>query len=221
MTTVQSRRFGANFESTFPKPISLHKLPIDQIGDELLGHFMPLGLAPTDIHLIKRNELFDYELKFTLFQGNSEFSLNAQRLRLEFLNAVSFADRNTIVNVITKSQHCVHPPEGTRHAAVLHSHVVFESLEDRSRFFSTRGTRWEQACTEVGVIAYVSPPNWPEQFRVTIEHSLLIQDGAFVHGTTSVAPVEGSIGVAELEAVNQAFENSVAQCGMVFKPLAP
>jgi hypothetical protein len=87
MFKARVRLFGANLESVFPKLIPLGRIGIESLADGLVDQLSPVGLSPDQIATIKVNDLYGYELRFPLFRGNAKYSLNSQRLRLDFMQA--------------------------------------------------------------------------------------------------------------------------------------
>ena len=218
MFNVHIRLFGAGLESTFPRAIPFSQAGLERTAGELLASFSAQGLTPEGLVLTKRNELFDYELRFTLFAGRAEFSLNAQRLKLEFANATGAGDLSTIADVTVRCHQCARPPGDALHHAIFYSHVAFDSADDFSGFFSPPGTRLSPEITQAGVIAYAVEPGWPEPIRVAVDLSQVLPGGAYLHLST-LLPAQ-TITADLLDQVRGGFERSATQCQLQFAPLS-
>jgi hypothetical protein len=223
MFKARVRLFGATLESVFPKPIPLGKLCIDELAEGLLDGLAPIGLTPDQILMLKLNDLFSYELRFPLFRGNANYSLNSQRLRLEFTNAVGPGDVTTIIDTVLK---CLHPfdlPRGTSHIINVARQAEFEPSSDFDNFFSSR-TKWQSnAVKQAGAILYLRLPDWPEEVTVNLERSIVLPSGVFVNTRTILkAPaVENSnsnqskgLTADTFRKVIEIFERAVSECNL-------
>lgn len=224
MYKARIRLFGATIETVFPKPIPVGRLDVDKLAEVLLGGLSPIGLTPDQVAFTKRNDLFDYELRFPLFRGNASFSLNSQRLRLDFMNAVGPADSTAIVDTALK---CFQPfdlPFGTNHIINVWRQAEFESPSDFEPFFSPQGTQWQgPAITHAGAILHLRLPGWTEEVTVTIDKSVQIQAGVFVNTRTSVKiPESGDAKPHQFKTVTadtfgrvtEVFERAVTECNL-------
>jgi hypothetical protein len=217
MFPAQIRLLGVTLESIFPKAVLYSKMNIEQISERLMERFSMQGLLPESLLLNKPNELFDYDLKFSLFRGSAEFSLNSRRLKMNFVDAIKAADISTIVETAAACHQCILPLEGTNHFVMGYAHFAFESAEDFKTFFSTKGTKWENEFISAGIIAHIAEPGWSEPIHTSVDHSILIEGGGYIVWNThfSAALVTTDI----LSKVVQVFEQAALQCQLKFLPL--
>ena len=175
------------------------------------------GLAPEHLFLTKRNELFDYELSFSLFRGSAMFSLNSKRAKVDFINGRLAADLTTITDVVVRYYNCIQCPVGVLNKISANAQFEFESPAAFAEFFSTKGTRWESDFPSAGIIAYLAHPTWNEQIRVILEHSMLLPAGGFIAlSTYHRSPL---ITAELIGQVVELFTDSAAQCHLLPKPL--
>jgi hypothetical protein len=221
MVKVLVRAFQVSWESVFPKPISLARIEIENVAEQLLDELSPIGLTPNEIALVKVNDLFGYELRFPMFRGNATYSLNSQRLRVDFINAVGPADVTTINDTILKCLRPIELPRGTKHGVSVGRQCEFHSLGDFEEFFSPEGTKWDGlSVKQVGVVLHVVLPEWPVEITVTLDRSILISAGVWVHTQTvfdmpdpDTPQLSQSKMTAEaLRGISDRFEKAVEEC---------
>lgn len=204
MFRVQTQLYGASMESHFPKAIPFRKAGTDDFAEALLERFAAQGILAEHLSLRKGDELFDYELKFSLFRGSAEFSLNSRRLKMHFSNATQPGDVETISATAVNCLACLTLPGETDHQVTTFAHFTFSSPDEFQSFFTTRGTRWESDFLQLGIVATLADPEWPKAIRATVEHSLLLEGGGFLMLATSfTAPLVGLERLRELERVLQ------------------
>jgi hypothetical protein len=217
MFKLRTRLFGATFESTFPHPIAFNQPYLAKLGESLSQSLSPVGLTPNQIECITTNVLFGYEVRFPLFRGNANYSLNPQRLRLDFTNAVGPADVTTIIDTVLKCLSPMDIPDGTNHFINVGRHTEFESPGDFEKFFSRETTQWKgDAVKHVGAILYLTLSEWPEEITVNIEPSIVISSGAFVSTRTVLrAPeTEKALTAETFRTVTDIFEKAVSECNL-------
>lgn len=222
MSTVTVRVFQATWESVFPKPVPLSRVPIDSVTEGLLDAVGPLGLIADQITLIKSNELYGYELRFPLFRGNASYSQNAQRVRLDFMNAVGHADVTTIIDTILKCLGPIAFPAGTKHSASVGRQCEFESPEDFKKFFMPDAAKVDPtAVKQAGSICYVTLPEWLSEIVVTLDRSISIKEGIWVHTKTSFeipaldkGESKHSLTAEALREAVDIFEKAVSKCNL-------
>lgn len=186
MFKLRTRLFGTNFESTFPHPVAFNQPYLAKVGESLSQSLSPTGLTPNQIECVTLNVLFGYEIRFPLFRGNASFSLNSQRLRLDFMNAVGPADVTTIIDTVLKCLQPIDLPWGTNHSISVGRQAEFEAPGDFDEFFSPQGTKWQTpAVKQVGAMLYLKLPEWDEEITLFIERSLVLpRTGVFVNTRT-------------------------------------
>jgi hypothetical protein len=224
MFTARVRIFQASWESAFPLPVPFSRIPIESMAENFLGALSTTGLTADQISLNKINDLYGYELRFPMFRGNATYSLNAQRVRLEFMNAVGPTDVTTIIDTILKCLLPISFPPGTKHHASVGRQCEFVSSGDFAEFFSPDGSKADlSAVKQAGAIFYVLLPEWPSEVVVTLDRSILISGGIWVHtrsyfDTPEIVNEEQSPDksptVEALRLLSDVFEKAVGKCNL-------
>jgi hypothetical protein len=224
MFKARVRLFGATWESVFPRPIPLARIAIDRVAEGLLDGLSPIGITPDQIALVKSNDLFGYELRFPMFRGNGAYSLNSQRLHLDFMNAVGPADVTTIIDTILKCLRPIDLPRGTKYNVSIGRQCEFVSPGDFEGFLATQGAKWSsRAVKQAGAILHVVLPEWPTEIIITIERSILITAGVWIHTRTIFDMPEPedqqsnqlkSRTAEALRGVSDIFEKAVSECNL-------
>ncbi len=216
MFTVQTHHFGASLESTFPSAVLYSQAHVEQIAAKMFGNFEMQGLAAEQIKLAKQNDLYDYELSFSLLNGNVTFSLNARRATLAFNNAAVSQDVTTIFDMTVRCFGSLPLPEGTLHRAVGHTHFSFDAPQGFAEYFSPKETRWSEV-DRLGITAFLVEDGWTDEIRVGVEPSGLLPAGGFAMPSTIFrAPVISADLLVQIQTV---FEQSLRRCQLEFKPL--
>jgi hypothetical protein len=224
MFTARVRIFQASWESVFPRAVPLARVPIEAVAEELLAALSSAGLTADQISFIKSNDLYAYELRFPLFRGNAAFSQNAQRVRLDFMNAVGPTDITTVIDTISKCLAPIKFPGGTMHHASVGRQCEFASPGDFEKFFSPERFEGDLSAVKLaGAILYVSLPDWPSEIVVTLDPSIVIHKGIWIHTRSSFnLPEEGEEQSAPpknlmpdaLRVLSEVFEKAVSKCNL-------
>ena len=141
--------------------------------------FASYGLKPTQIKLEHRDEAFNYELSFSLFNGNATFKASAERLHVEFQNVVGERDFEILGDCIVKTYEHVPFPEIARTTITANAHAVMSSV-DESLAYLQPFAKPEKGITSGGAIARVRCEIWPKEIRVSVEKSLGYPAGLFL-----------------------------------------
>jgi hypothetical protein len=178
--------------------------------------FRPLGLKVSQFELIKRDELFNYELKLSMFNGNGMFSQNAERVEISFVNGATLADFTLIARSVLSFHEAAQLPEDYVSVFNAFVHAKPSSDADRESYFSDYGNK-SQGFTVVGLIASVHRPIWEEVIRVHIDRSAIYPAWLYVNWSTR--SVGKSLSEKVLADLRLAIDEAGKTCGLDFASL--
>jgi hypothetical protein len=141
MPEITAQIFGVTFDSSFKTPVLFKDARCEEIAQKALEAFASYGLKPTQIGFRRRDPAFNYELSFSLFKGNANFTLSAEKLHLDFQNAVNERDLEIIEDCVAKTyEHIPLPEIGTTFISA-NLHATATSADEAQKFLSARRTR--------------------------------------------------------------------------------
>jgi hypothetical protein len=209
MLSVQTHLFGVTFQSHFPEPVPLSKANIDDTAQKVLTALRPLGLKASQFQVVKGDELFGYELKLNMFQGNGTVSLNAERIEISFANARSRDDFRTIARCLVDLYQSIPSQEAWSTLVNAYLHAGIESASQRDEYFSRFG-RVSENIAIGGIIVYGKTRSWDEEIRLQIDRLLASEPGLFLNWTTKFA--SGKVSEETLKRLWENIEELLKAC---------
>ena len=79
-------------DSFFKKVVLFRDSKLEEAAQRCLEAFFGYGLRPPQIELRRRDHAFNYELTFSLFNGNGTFAVSAEKIHIHIKNATSSKD---------------------------------------------------------------------------------------------------------------------------------
>ena len=142
------------------------------------------------------DQLFDYELSFSLFNGLGQFRLSAERFSVNLQNARGERDVQVILECLVRAAQCVGSNDSCKLNIQANSHAIFESESQCNAFFANFANP-SQGIIDGGRIIFVREEGWVSPVRLTAERSLGFKEGVFLVFSTE------RTGIAHLETFQQ------------------
>jgi hypothetical protein len=89
MAELTTKICAVTFESFFTKAILFKDARCDEISQKCLEAFASYGLRSSQIAVRGGDQTFNYDLSFSLFNGNGIFKISAEKLEVSLQNAVN------------------------------------------------------------------------------------------------------------------------------------
>lgn len=213
MSEITTKICGVTFESFFKKAIIFKDAHCDELAQKCLEAFASYGLKPAQISVRSGDQTYNYELSFSLFNGNGTFRIAAEKLDVVLQNATSDKDLEIVQDCIAKIYEHVPLPEIANTLVSADAHATFSSPEELQQYLLKYASPTKQIVSG-GVIAYVHCPNWKEEIRFTIDKSLAFPAGLFLAWSTTYRDGKPSRDV--LKNVKDAFEAAVTKFDLSF-----
>lgn len=150
------------------------------VAKKTLEAFSSYGLGPLGLILSKGDQLFAYNLTFSLFSGRGRFRVDAEKWEINFNNARDQKDLNLIYECILKALQGATSIES--HFIQIGSHACFKDKTERDRYFE-RFQKTDLGIVDGGIIAYAPFGPSKETIRFQIERSHVHSDGLYVGWT--------------------------------------
>lgn len=157
--------------------------------------------------------MFDYELSFTLFNGNGSFRILCDKIEITLQNATSGKDLEIVQDCVAKIYEHVPLPEIGSTLVSANAHSVFSTSEELNKFLSQYSNPAKQILAG-GVISYVRCSNWQEDVRMTIDKSLVYPTGLFLTWSTTCRGTR--ISRETIGLIEKVFEEAVTKYDLSF-----
>lgn len=213
MAEITTKNCGVTFESFFKRAVLYKDAHCDETAQKCLEAFASYGLKPIQISIRSGDQTFNYELSFSLFNGNGTFRISAEKLEVMLQNATSDKDLEIVQDCIAKIYEHLPLPEINNTLISGNAHATFPSGEDLQQYL-LKYSNPEKQIVSGGVIAYVRCQNWKEEMRFTIDKSLAFPTGLFLAWSTTYR--DGKPSRVVLKNVKEAFEESVTKFDLTF-----
>ncbi len=214
MTELATQNFNVTVESAYKHPVLFQDSRWSEIAKSALDTFASNGLRPGQVILRKGDEAFNYDLSFSLFNGSGTFRVSAERLEIGFQNAVSNADQELIVDCVAKFYERIPLPDLLLSYLRVYVHANLPSTDARNAFLATFA-KPQKGVTSGGLIAYVLSDKWKEEFRITLDRSVVFPAGIFLTWETRLVGERLTRGL--LTALSDACEDAAQRLDLVFK----
>jgi len=213
MAEITTKTCGVTLESFFKKAVLFKDAQCDVAAQKCFEAFASYGLRPSQISVRSGDQTFNYELSFSLFNGNGTFRISAEKLDIVLQNATSDKDLEIVQDCIAKIYEHVPLQEISNTLISGNAHATFPSAEEMQQYLLKFANPGKQIISS-GVIAYVRCQNWEEEIRVTIDKSLAFPTGLFLAWSTTYR--DGKLSRDVLKNVKEAFAESVTKFDLVF-----
>jgi hypothetical protein len=208
MAEITTRICGVTIETLFKKAVLFKDAHCDDCSQKCLEAFASYGLRPTQIVVRSGDQTFNYDLSFSLFNGNGTFRISAEKLDVSLQNATTEKDVDIVQDCIAKVYEHVPLPEINNTSISATAHATFPSIQEMQQYLLRYANPAKQIVAG-GTIAYILCQNWPEEIRLTVEKSLVYPEGLFLAWST--VHRENKISRDVLKNAKEAFENSLTK----------
>jgi len=184
MPEIVAKICGVTVESFFKKAILFKDAHCDDVSQKCLEAFASYGMKASQIAVRNFDGAFNYDLSFSLFNGNGTFKIAAEKMDISLQNATSDKDLEIVQDCIAKIYEHVPLPEISYTIFSATAHAIFPSIEAMQQYLLRFAIPAKQVVLG-GTIAYVLCEKWAEEIRLTIDKSLAFPDGIFLAWTTT------------------------------------
>lgn len=196
MIQVRNQNLSVNLEAAFQKPVPYDAVYMKGVAESGLQKFGEFGLRCGQVLQRQGDQLFDYELSFSLFNGQAQFRLNAERYSLNLQNVRTERDAQLVLESLVRATQCVGSSNNCKLNLQANAHATFESESQCGAFFAAFSNP-SQGIIDGGRIIFVREEGWGSPVRLTAERSLGFKEGVFLVFSTEIQ------GVADLETLRQ------------------
>ena len=184
MADITTKVCGVTFESFFKTAVLFRDSRCDEVCQKFLEAFASYGLKPAQVVVKSGDHTFNYEISFSLFNGNGSFKVTSEKIEISLQNATSDKDLEIVQECIAKVYEHVPLPEIRNTSISVSSHAAFASSEAMLDYVS-RYAKPEKQIVSGGVIAYILCEKWKEEIRLMIDKSLVYPNSIFWGWSTS------------------------------------
>ena len=210
MLPVRNENLSATMEAFFSTPAAFDRTALQTMAATALQQFSEYGLRPSQINQRLGDQLFDYEVSFSLFNNQAHFRVGSERLFVNVQNARGQRDAQLLAECIVRATKCVDSSTIGKLNFQAASHAVFENEADYAPFFSP----FVDATNAViggGRIILAQEKDWPAPVRLLAENSLNFKDGVFLLCSTEHS---GVVSLEALHAVADRFGKTAQKLGL-------
>src|SRR5437016_4313386 len=100
MLLVRNQNLSTTMELAFQTPVAFDRDSLKGIAHAALGAFGQFGLRPNQVWQRMGDALFDYELSFSLFNGQASFRLGPERAWVNVQNARGRRDVEVVLQCL-------------------------------------------------------------------------------------------------------------------------
>lgn len=210
MLRVRNVNLSATVEAFFSTPAPFDRLALKSLAATALQQFGEYGLRPSQIYQRLGDELFDYEVSFSVFNNQAQIRIGSERLLVNVQNARNQTDVQLLRECIIRATRCVDLSAVGKLNIQAASHAVFENESDSVAFFGPFIDA-DLAVIGGGRIIQAQEADWPKPIRLLIENSVTLKDGVFLMWSTEYG---GSLDHDSLKIVADRFGETAQKLGL-------
>jgi hypothetical protein len=178
MDIVPIEIYGVSVDLPLPKPLSMRDPALEEFVQALCDPQIGIGLRPSQVQLINRDWLYQYELTATFFEGNGTLVRNPERLRFSVRNARNWADWQLVHQTMLRVHNLLVLDPKSISNLTMQAQLRFPSMPDRERFLKALAPG--RAIARPCGLGYLRIPDWESEVRVQIEDSNLVPNGVYI-----------------------------------------
>lgn len=178
MDIVPIEIYGVNIDLPLPKPLSMRDPELDEFIRALCDPVRGISLKPSQVQLVNRDWLYQYELTATFFEGNGSLIRNPERMRLTVRNARNWGDWQLVQQTVLRIHALVELDLKSVSNLTMQAQLRFPSFPERDRYL--RSLLPNRTVSRPGALAYLRIPDWEYEVRVQIEDSNLVPAGVYI-----------------------------------------
>jgi len=179
MFRVSNQHLSVSLDIVFDKPVPYDAVGLAIIATAALEQFAAYSLKPTGISQNPGDQLFNYELSFSLFNNQAHFRLSSERLFVTIQNARTEADVKTLIDALIRVQQCFSSDKPCRTNFQAVAHAAFPNDNDYSTFFAPFADLTNDII-DGGRILFVKEKDWPLKVRLAFERSIVFKNSVFI-----------------------------------------
>lgn len=205
MPELKIETFAIAIEGTFAKPVPFLEAQCDVLAKACLEKFGVYRLQPTQISVRRRDQVFNYDLSFQLFNGNGTFKISADRFSINLQNGRGKDDYNIMTHCISAFYEVIPIAILSFSTITATGHTLMVSPDSVQKYFSEfRNDKVSSTLT--GVIGTPVHKPWPHKMKLMLEESALYPNGLFFSFVTDYpAKISQQIVEQMVEAVGACF----------------
>lgn len=213
MAEITTRVLGVTIESLFKKPALYKDAHCDDTAQKCFEAYSSYGLKASQISIRMGDFGFNYEVSFSLFNGNGTFKITSEKLELHFQNATGEKDVELVADCVARLYEHVPLPEIITTSITGNAHATAGSIEAAQQYLLRYANPAKQV-VRGGAIAYMLCKNWKDEIRLTVDKSLVFPEGLFLVWTTSFS--EGKLTREVLKTLEDACTEAAEKLDLTF-----
>jgi hypothetical protein len=213
MQEISLQTLGIVFETMFTTAVPFLEARCDDLAKKCLEMFSGYGLKPTQISVRRRDQVFNYDLSFQLFNGNGTFKISAEKLHISLQNAQGPKDYKIIADCVTKMYEAVPFTNLANSSITATGHAKLSSALAVSEYFLSF-TKPHGDMVLTGIIGQPSCSSWPHKIKLLLEESSVYPESVFFSFFTDYPA--GKISRQTLDNMVSAFRESLEKCDLYF-----
>jgi hypothetical protein len=210
MFRVNNQLLSVSLDVIFNAPVPYDSTGLVTIAKAVLEKFATHGLRPNNLSQNSGDQLFNYDLSFSLFNNQAQFKLSAERLLVTIQNARTEADVKTLTDALVRVQQCFSNDMACRTNFQAVAHAAFPNEAEYNVFFAP----FADATNDIvdgGRIVFVKEKDWPLKVRLAFERSIVFKNSVFITWWTEQA---GMIDIENFKEIADKFGKSLQKTGL-------
>lgn len=178
MAEISLQSLGIVIDGMFTEAVPFLDADCGGLAKKCLQLFSGYGLKANQISVRRRDQVFNYELLFQLFNGNGTFKISSERLHIELQNARLKVDFEIIADCVTKMYEIVPSTRLGTSSIAATIQTTMSPPATAARFFSAFSTP-KGGIDPVGIIIRALFEPWPQKIKLVMEESAVHPEGLF------------------------------------------
>lgn len=213
MAEITTKICAILLESFFKKAALFKDAHCDEMAQKCQEAFASYGLRPTQIFVKSGDQAFNYDVSFSLFNGNGTFKISAEKVDVHLQNATSDKDLEIVEDCIAKVYEHLPLPEINSTLITANAQTTMSSVEELQKYLQKFANPAKRIVSG-GAIVNVLCEKWPQEMRVTVERSIVFPAGLFL--TWSTTHPGNKLSRDVLKKMREALEESVTKLDLSF-----
>jgi hypothetical protein len=197
-------------EAFFHAPVIFEKAHLSAVANSALAKFGKYGLQANQIFQRMGDQLFDYELSFSLFNNQAQVRLVAERLFVNLQSARGKQDAELVLECLVSAIECLGADVVKRFIFQAVSHAAFDSETYSQEFFAPFADK-DKNIIGGGRIVMVKEDAWPSPVRLAFEKSLGFKNDVFLNWSIEQS---GTVNLEVLKEMADKFGVSAQNIGL-------
>ena len=180
MDIVPIQIYGVSTDLPLPAPVSVRDPAIEAFVQSLCDPLTGIGLRPSQVQLINRDWLYQYELTASFFEGNGTLVRTAERLRFSVRNARNWADWQLVHQTMLRVHNLLALDPISVSNLTMQAQLQFPSIAEREQFLRSLAPGRSTSIVRPCGLGYLRIPDWEFEVRVQIEDSNVVSNGVYI-----------------------------------------